>query len=240
MKVELRHIELYVDGHKLAWAETTLRSERARLVGLLGHLDGNPATLMSVFEARKTKPYTRVTAWTRVTRFYDWLIQNGHFAGVNEYARFRQANARQFKNAYVRKTPKLTFEQAEQRLRQLRPDVARLALEILYTGMRYAESRSHQDGFVVGKGGKTRRVYVPEVAGPKFYGSYQEFHRRLKSAGLKPHDLRKLALSRFVEKGANQFELMAVAGWSSLAPATSYISATEQRIEQLAKAVRSK
>lgn len=186
-------------------------------------------------DSRGIKPYSRVTIWTRIVQLVDWIGVN-----PNPYKIWRTKNARLFKNAYVRRQPDTTFEEAERRLRTLPADVQRRGLEILYSGMRYSESATHKDGQVVGKGGLARDVLVPDVAGPEYRKAYTTFVRHLRTVGLKPHDLRKLALTQLVELGANEFELCKIAGWTSLAPALSYIKATKakERAQMLVKQFR--
>lgn len=240
MKITIAHIDKYLESKRLAWSASTLRSEAARLNAWAPVLDGNPSALWAEMERRGTKAYSRVTTWTRVVQVIDWLIGAGALSAPagNAYKAWREENARLFKNAYVRRQPDVTFEEAEKRLNSLPADVARRGLEILYSGMRYAESCTHKDGRVIGKGGKAREVYVPAVKGPEYERAYTTFVRHLRGVGLKPHDLRKLALTRLVELGANEFELCHIAGWSSLAPALSYIKVKARRKQELMMKLR--
>lgn len=238
MRITNQQIAEYIQSQDLAWSKATIRSETARLRSIAPHLDGNPSTLWAALLARGTKPYSRLTAWTRVVRLVDWLIATGAYPAPNQYKEFRRANALQFKHVYVRRQPAQTFEQAEAIIQTLRPDVRRRALEILYSGLRYQESATHNAGRVVGKGGKERAVYVPDVTGPELTSGYATFWRHLAAVGLKPHDLRKLALTRLVELGANEFDLCAIAGWSSLAPALSYVKVSPAKITGLMSQLR--
>jgi integrase len=242
MKIQSQIIDKYLESKKLAWSPSTLRSESARLRALREALvDGSPAKLWEAMERSGMAPYSRCTTWTRVVQLVDWAAGAGLLrlpGGVNPFKTWRNENARLFKNAYVRQHPELTFEDAEKRVRALRPDVARRALEILYSALRYAESDTHDGKSVVGKGGLERKVYVPEVGGPAYELSYSTFVRHLKAAGLKPHDLRKLAAMRIVEQGANEFELCEIMGWTSLAPAMSYIKANKSRVQALMQGLR--
>jgi integrase len=219
MKITNDLIMAYVTEKQ--FAPSTQRSEAARLRQLARPLsDGRPETLYKALE--KLAPYTRVTSWTRATAFVDWLIGRGDVVAPN---------------AYVRRTPDVSFAEAEARIKTLPAATQNRALQILYSGMRWTESETRQGGQVIGKGGKAREVFVPNVPGPEFQQSYSTFLRQLGTVGLKPHDLRKLALSRLVELGANEYELREIAGWSSLAPALSYIRTDKNKIRSLMKKV---
>lgn len=231
-------ITSYLDDMKLAWTPSTLRSEQYRLTAVSEVLDGNPTRLWDLLESKGTKSYSRVTTWTRVTKFWDWLIEKGHQDGPNDYDRFRKRNGRLFKNAYVRSNPSLSFEQANIKISQLKDSEVRAkARQLLETGMRYSESFTLQDGRVVGKGGKSRRVFSDRELQTSFSKSYATFRRQLSSCGLKPHDLRKIFLTECVNKGANEFELKEIAGWSDLNTAASYIKTNEKKLKDLVRRV---
>ncbi len=227
----------YLDSMKLAWAPSTLQSEGARLSAVEHVLDGDPDHLWQHMEKNEMKPYARLTTWIRVSHYWDHLIQK-NLQPNNPYRAFKAKNARLFRHTYTPKKPEMTYEDAKARIHQIKdPSIRRRAFEIIGSGTRWTESCTHSNGSVRGKGSKDRPVYVPEVSGPAFVGTYQTFRRALASVGLKPHDLRKLFLTKLVEMGANEFELMEAAGWTSLAPAKSYINvnrdALKARIKKL-------
>lgn len=232
-------IQQYIEEKKAGWPETTVSVERYRLNALADVLTGDPSKL---WEHLKTKQaaYTRVTTWARVVKFWDWLIKMGHYQGANPYRVFREEFPNLFKNTYVRRVPDITFEEAERRISRINdPAVQRRAREILYSGIRYFERDKVQgDGIVEGKGGKRRQVYIPQVEGPQYDRGYHTFRRHLAMVGLKPHDLRKLCLNRLIELGANQFELLAAAGWSSMNTAQSYIEAKQSKVRELYNKMR--
>lgn len=223
-------IEQYLATKQLSWAPSTIRSTRFRLRSVVQSLTGTPIDLWNSIKDTQA-PYSRVSTWNVVVSYWEWL-----HPGVNPYETFRKENQRLFKNAYVRKPAKYSFDEAMQRIkRHPRLDIRNKAEQLLRSGMRYTESLSLKDGFVVGKGGKSRQVFVPELNGPVFNGSYFVFYHELGRVGLKPHDLRKIGLSRLVELGANEFDLTHVAGWSSISTASSYIRMNHSRIESLLK-----
>ena len=225
-------IQLYIDSKRYAWSATTVRSESYRLKSVAKLLNGDANLLWESIQHLKV--YARLTLWTRVTQYFEWLIEEGHINGPNPYKKWRQKNAKQFKNAYTKNVPTVTFEEAVQRISTIRrEDIRRRAFELLGSGLRYSEAGKSSNGQVVGKGNKTRNIYKPEVAGPDYQKSYETFRRELSRVGLKPHDLRKLALSRLVELGANEFELCEIAGWSNINTASSYIKTNQSKVRGL-------
>lgn len=228
----LNLIEKYIEEHTLAWSESTKRSEKYRLHKLADILDGNPERL---WEALKEKsPYTKLTTWIRVVKFWEWLLLNNYKDGNNAYDSFKKKNSRIFKNVYVRRSPRITFNEAYQRIRNINDLQSRKkAEELLKTGMRFSESLTLQDGWVYGKGGKSRRIYGGDFERNTYTKSYDNFRRQLRRVGLKPHDLRKICFNNLVSKNVNEFELCAIAGWSNINTASSYIKLDEKRLEKL-------
>jgi site-specific recombinase XerD len=224
-------INAYIESKRLAWAPSTLRSEKHRLSAFADAMDGTPLTLWNNIEYMK--PYSRLTAWTRATEYWQFLIDGGHRNGPNPYKQFRETNARLFRNCYVTKTPVITFAQATHSIQTgLTGPYRQMALQLLHTGMRISERRSLKEGTVVGKGNKRRAVFLhTSEAGETCNES--TFRRHLSKIGLKPHDLRKLFLTRMVERGASPYELCQLAGWSSINTAASYIQVNQNRLKEL-------
>lgn len=217
-------VKAYIEDHRLAWSPTTLRSERYRLQGIQEILDGDPHRLWQTLESRQ-RPYSRVTTWTRVVSFWDWLVREGHRTGPNPYQIFREKNARLFRYVYQTKTPTVSFSEAVERVGKLTGRARGLGLQMLGTGERFHESQQRTDerGRVVGKGSKPRHTYRPEAPGEDRDVSYSSFRRALQAAGLVPHDLRKLFASRLVELGAREVDLLKAMGWSSMETAKRYL-----------------
>lgn len=227
-------ISQYIEDMKLAWSPTTLRSERYRLLAVVKELDGSPTRLWKATEG--LAPYARVTTWTRVTAFWDWLLEKKLATGVNEYRTFRKRNARQFKNAYKKNVPEISFEEAKERISKIRDvSIKTKALELLTSGMRWNESFTLRNGTVVGKGGKRRDVYLEPALRSEYAQSYSKFWRALAEIGLKPHDLRKLCINAVIDAGANPFELCDLAGWSDLKTAMSYTKSRGSNLKNLMK-----
>lgn len=223
-------IEKYIEDKKYAWSPTTCRSERHRLNAVCDVLDGNPDSLFN--HVIGLAPYTRVTLWTRVVSFWDYLIEEGIKDGPNPYRTFRKKNAKAFKNCYAPKLPTFGYEEARQAIERIaRPESKAKALQLLEGGLRYAESLTLEGGEVTGKGGKKRKVFVDGVT---FGISYRTFLRDLKDVGLTPHLLRKLQATRLAQKGATEADLCAVFGWASFQTARVYVAPRkEERLREL-------
>lgn len=231
-------IKKYLEDMALSWSPTTLKSEGARLRALAPHINGDPRVLLRAVQGRGK--YTQLTSWTRVITFWDWALDGGWVeGGSNPYRVFKKKRANLFRHSYQRRLPVMNYEKAEELIKQMRNVHCRdRALLLLKTGMRWAEAGQSPtaDGHIVGKGGKSRKVYHGGLSAAPFPYSYQTFRRALmQDTGLKPHDLRKLALSRLVEVGANPFELAQVAGWSSVNTAQSYIKLSSDSLSALTK-----
>jgi integrase len=230
-------VEQYINDHSKAWAKSTLRSERNRLNNLSSKIDGDPEALWNYFEEIQLGKYARTTYWTRVSDFWDWLIKNGHEHGPNPYAEWRTTNALQFKYVYERRSPSLTFDEARRRVETIGNLRVREACQLLLEGgLRYCEigTLNPIDRTVIGKGSKPRRIYSERNPGGNV--PYHQIHRALRSVGLRPHDLRKLAASRFREIGLKEEDLCQVMGWESFETAKYYLKPKkESEIEALLK-----
>lgn len=226
-------IEWYIDAHKDIWSDSTLRSERYRLLSMSSHLTGSVVPLDSFLNSMGS--YSRVTYFSRAIHFWDWLIEHGHVAGVNEYKKFRRDHRKQFKNVYKRKHPNFSYSEVLLRISNI-PDRAcqEKAKELLQSGMRFSESLTLKDGQIIGKGGKRRNVFTKpsNVSVP-----YHRLYKALRKVGLTPHALRKVFATELVAKGANEFELTEIMGWSNLNTAQSYVRCDKNKLESLIRKV---
>jgi len=220
-------IEQYLGHMATQWSPSTLKSETARLRRLSSAIDGNPERLASALAAQA--PYTRKTSFIRVAAYWGWA----HSDEPNPYTAYMHTHKRKFKHAYTPKKVQVTYEEAFSRISG-HPDhrFKKKALELLLSGQRWAEAtQAETDGQIKGKGGKWRPSFRPIIPGDAYEASASSFRRTLQGIGLRPHELRKLALTRLAQKGATAADLMRVAGWSSMAPAMVYIQ--ERRDEEL-------
>lgn len=221
-------VEAYLNDHKTAWAETTLKSESARLKGLLPHLHKTPAEIHKIMIVEGKKPYSIKTAFIRLVALESWLAEQGKTSEL-KFKAYMRKHRNKFKYAYEKEEITITEVEARERLRRLEGAARDHALGILDTGLRLSESYTAKDGHVVGKGGKPRKVYakIASVA-PR-----SEFYRQLKAVGLKPHTLRKLCATRLAENGASAADLMKVFGWSNIQTAYQYLQAKDDERLQL-------
>jgi integrase len=227
MKVQML-VKEYIEAQKLRWSESTKRSEWYRLKNItLGDLEDPQA----YYEARRRVgrgPYTLKTEVVRIGEFYEWLREHGYIQlskTGNPWKEFLYSHAKLFKHAYEKETLDVTFEQAVDRIQLIeREDIRLKAMQLLTSGMRFAESQTVKRGRVVGKGGKPAPVFIPpEFANVKYDKSYFTLWRELKKVGLKPHTLRKLLATHFVEQGGTLPDLMKLMRWESVETAASYL-----------------
>lgn len=225
----------YIKDKAGLWSPASIRSESVRLNPILHLLDGDAPKLWAALESYGA--YTRTTLWTRVAAFYKWCIENGKLEGPNPYQVFRDKNARSFRNTYTRRPCKQSFDEISKKIDTIE-DVAirNKCRQLLEGGLRWAESFTLEDGFVVGKGNKRREVFVPTINGPMAdKDQYSAVLRELKKFGLTPHKLRHARMTDIVNKGASVFELKKIAGWSNIAVAESYVNVREERVRELMK-----
>jgi site-specific recombinase XerD len=217
-------IKLYINHNRNNWSEACLTAESSRLAVVAGHLDNTPEDLYEYLN-NNYAPYTVQTIWTRVTSFYDFLLSQQLInSSSNPYKTFREMNRNLFKNLYVRKELNLTFEDALSKIESMTNKDARdHAKRLLFSGMRFTESLTLKDGWIVGKGDKRRKVFLPEDLYGVYPSSYRTFSRHLKKVGLSAHMLRKLAATKFVEVGYKEAELLNIMGWSSITTAQYYL-----------------
>jgi hypothetical protein len=229
-------IEAYIKDHSNAWTQATLKSERSRLHSIESQVDSGGDGLWAYLDRLGMGRYSKVTYWTRLSHFYDWLVKNGHRTGNNPYKEWREKNARLFKHTYERKFPEISYSEAKRRIESL-PDngIREKCLQLLEGGFRYSESFTLADRHVTGKGGKRRRAFTER--NPDYRSSYSTLARSLAGIGLKPHSLRKLAATRFRDLGLREEDLLKVMGWSSMETAKSYLKPkSDEDLDQLLKA----
>lgn len=235
------YIEAYLLSRETAWADSTKASERHRLRSVAALVaTGSPEILWSGIS--HLAPYSRLTCFIRVVCFIDWVIGKGFLSGPNQFQAWKEENARVFKHCYRPRKPGLTFQKAQGRIQGIQDSEVRLvATEILNHGLRASEPGNiNLSGEIIGKGGKARPYFSNNSRlehGPTGV-SYQRLRRALAKVGLKPHDLRKIFLTRLVDMGANQYELCEIAGWNNINTASSYIKVNRNRCEELVNKVR--
>jgi site-specific recombinase XerD len=239
----------YIKEMSSTWSDSSTRSESTRLNKVLEYID-----LTQPEDIKKDKraavlwdalaeynANARSTYWTRVVAFYDWCIENEKAKAPNPYRLFRKKNRRCFTNVYERKPCEKTFNEAYQAINKIeKVELRNRALLLLEGGLRHTESHTLKDSYVIGKGGKQRRVYCRPITGPCSTPSqYSSLLRAVKEVlGVGPHKLRSIFANELVRKGANAFELKKAMGWSNLATAESYISANDDTIKKMVESVQ--
>lgn len=227
-------IEQYLKAHELAWSSNTLRSERARLLTRAEDLERlTPQALYGLLAKEGLSSYSIKTTFIRIKDFYRWASLG------DTYEKFMEEHARLFKNAYKRERIEVTYQEAKERINSL-PDqeIRTLALDILRSGMRAQEAITRSGSEVVGKGGKRRHVFVCSSTKAPENVKYHALYRALKSVGLKPHTLRKLAATELARKGLQAHDLCEVFGWSNINTAQNYLQPlTQEKIGKIVSEV---
>jgi integrase len=229
--------EEYIADKSGVWSPASTRSEAQRLNSVLHLVDGDAPKLWEAL--KEYGSYSRTTLWTRVSAFWDWGIETKGFAEPNPYKKFREKNARAFRNAYQRNPCKQSYAEIMRKIVTIEDPVLRNTAKVLLVGgLRCCELWTIHDNnqYVIGKGSKKRKVYLPDPLGPIMTKSqYSALLRELKRFGLTPHKLRHARMTDMVEKGATIFELKKFAGWSNIAVAESYVNARDERLQSLAE-----
>jgi len=221
----MKPIKEYIQSKSFSWSATTIRSESARLYSMEAAIStGCPRKLYDSLVAAGYKPYTIKTMMTRASE-YVLFATNG---SNNSYKHFIKEHANLFKNSYIKEDlGELTWNQAKDLIvsSNFREPVKQLALFLLHTGLRAAEGLGYDgSGWVIGKGARKRRVFNAEGFSGRFGNvTYIELYNALKSVGLKPHTLRKLAATKLVEAGLKEADLMKVFGWTNIQTASLYL-----------------
>lgn len=216
-------ISKYLEHKKLTWSLGTFKTESSRLRSLevlLRHL--NILTPQAIWEALQARSfYTRVIDWERLQD----LFSTYNVELSQSMRSWKEKNKHVFKNAYKRKTPQISYEEALKLINKIDDEhIRNQARIILFAGLRSFELNSlDRDGNVLGKGGKKRQVPLPDSFElPK--ASYKKLYLALKRVGLKPHDLRKIRATDLLRKGMDVKTLQTNFGWSSLKVAESYLA----------------
>lgn len=215
-------IEKYLDTKKLAWEETSLKSERSRLLANVPGMKLGPQE--HYLKLKDTHgPLTIKTTFMRLSAFEKFAH------GTTKYRDFMKTHRNLFKHAYEKEKIEIGFEEAVQRIKGIKDPVVRAkAVQLIQSGSRWSESFTlDTNGVVTGKGRKRRKLY--NVSPVEFPYSYATFLRKLKKAtGLKPHSLRKLFATRALALGLSIQELMEVMGWESMETAASYLQSRKE------------
>lgn len=215
-------INEYLADHKNAWAESTIKSETARLNSIQELLGATPAEVHERLITAGYKPYTIKTIFMRLVSIETWAMESGKLKTPN-FRLYMRKHRNKFKYAYQKEEVKLTYTQAKNRIMKLPDPYRAMALGMLTTGLRLSEVYKFNDGSVIGKGGKQRKVY-DTIKGTAPRGA---FSRQLKAVGLKSHTLRKLCATRVAELGATPADLCKIFGWSSINTAYQYLQAKD-------------
>ena len=214
-------INKYLEAHSLAWAPTTLKSERARLNNVCDLIAAGPGNLYQL-KSLELGAYSLKTLFIRLADFETWA--NRHWG----YKKFTTEQARLFKHVYTRERINVSIGQFTTSISGIEDQYLRtLASGLFQNGLRISELTSYDKGtgLVRGKGGKLRRLLKPDAL-PDLLpssGQLRRLREELSRTNLKPHTLRKGAATLLARAGMQSQDLLHVMGWSSLETAASYL-----------------
>jgi hypothetical protein len=217
-------VEQYLLSKRNAWSESTLKNARPMLLAY-------GADILSLTPEQFYDSLAALGDYSKKTLF---IMAAGYYAFCfpqvpNPFTAFRKDNRNVFKHAYKKKTVGTSYAAVKAAL-EGHDDIAfrTKALHLLSSAQRWTESAtSDGSGSITGKGGKQRSDFGHGVLSSSI--GYATFRRRLADCcGITPHALRKLALTRAASRGATAADLCAIAGWSSIATAISYLQPQEK------------
>jgi integrase len=231
-----------MDFKRLSWASTTQEKEGARLTKHVKLIDKSAQAVFLFLRDSGMKPYSIRTTMVRLGEFYQWLLDNGHRAGSNQFKLFFKTHANLFKYSYQPKRLAITFAEARERISKITKEPCRLAaMQMLEGGLRSCETETFDGSAVIGKGSKPREVHLSEeLASFRYTGNYNQLYYELKKVGLTPHMLRKLCATEFArQEGVTDVDLMEAFGWSSIQTSAVYRQpvVSERRADLFKKAV---
>lgn len=226
-------IENYLTSQSNRWAQSTLKSERARLNASSDVLHMSPNEAYEHLKIRLA-PYALKTTLIRLSDYKSWC-------GDTTWKHWMKQNSNTFKNSYKKEVLHgKDFEKVNTMVADIvHPCYRELAKEILHSGLRASEALHRRGDHVDGKGAKIRRVFAGQRISDGDRGrlTYQGLYRALRAVGLKPHTLRKVFATRLARSGrVGEADLMRVMGWSTMQTASAYLQ--PQRDEQLQKLVQ--
>jgi len=220
-------LQAYLDSKKDQWSETTTKSVASKLKSIdTAYLPLDPASLHADLVRQGYGAYSVKQMMLLAAQVCKYGVASGVLPS-EAYTGFLKTRSRLFANAYTPKKVPASFEEAVTAIKSMGCAASRdFAIGLLVSGLRISEASKLVDSTVIGKGNKLRSVPNAELvrhAPPK---SIATFRRELaKATGLTPHQLRKLAATKFVKLGAREAELCSIFGWSSYQTASIYIQA---------------
>jgi integrase len=215
-------VSLYLNSKRSVWKPDTIRATSSRLAN---YTPGQEAVeVYNRMIEQGCSPYYVKLTFINLAAFMDWLIAQGR-ATNNSYREFLAKNKQLFRNAYEDKYASITWQEFQEEMEQA-DEQMRMVLSLLgYAGCRLNELYSFDGITVLGKGGKRRRVYLPDaipVTPVKL--SPSQIRRRLKA---NPHSYRKLAADYWLRNGIDLKTVQVLLGHSSLASTQRYLRPME-------------
>jgi len=225
----INQIDNYIAYNEYAWSPSTLKSESYRLSKLQAYMSMQAKDLYKILIDQGKKPYTIKTTFTRLSKYCDWLIEQG-LKSTNPYKEYMKRNCQVFRYSYKRKVLQYSYQDTLVLIDTIKDnDTKAHAMFLLKSGLRISESyKTYMIGdhvYVDGKGDKRRRIYHSP---PIKLVNKSRLRRALKYVELTPHDLRKLFATKLVESGMNLHDTCKVMGWSNIQTAMNYLQTSNE------------
>jgi integrase len=234
-------ITKFLEKKKTAWSIVTIKNCSAFLNKYADKVAaGNAEELFNSLTEDKKGSYTIQTYFVHAANFYSFLFPTS----PNPFSIYRKDNRNAFKNAYDKKTLKVTYEEVREKLEsQIDSKEKAACLYLLRSAQRASEAglvRKQCDSnlapaeeTIIGKGGKPRPNFGADLEQPSGVSYYRVYVYLKQVCGVSPHGLRKLSLTRAGSNGAGAADLCEIAGWSSIQTAYRYLQ--PQRVQALKK-----
>lgn len=235
-------LEEYLAGKEGLWAESTLKSARARLHTLFKISRSlEPKTIFDKLKAEGSSLYSIKQALIVASQFELTVL------GTHTIHNWLSRNSYVFRNCYKEKTKMLTADEYQQMLKLAERNDGLYNMIVLMgeAGLRKSEALAAEwsdltDNClkVIGKGGKQRLVPISKsrlrriVGSPRICGTRNGCHYYLQTSPHTFHDLRAFFATRLVNTpGINLRDAQLLLGHSSIVTTQKYLRSDFERVK---------
>lgn len=218
-----RDVSRYLDERRLVWTSATLKAAASRFKL---HFGMDAEMVYKKMVEQGYKPYYIKVSFIMFSGYMEWLKAQGR-ATHNVYADFLKKNRQVFINAYQDSYTTLSLESFLDEYRSATPAMQAVLVLLGIAGCRLSELYTFDGTTVMGKGGKRRKVFIPEgmqVAAPITLSPHA-IRRALKH---NPHAYRKLSADTWFKKGLDIKTVQVLLGHTSLQATQRYLRPMQQ------------
>ena len=210
----------YLSEKQSVWTADTYNSTAARLARYKPEVA--PTDIYNSLVKEGYSPYYTKIVFINLCSLMDWLLAHGRAPWpTNRYKEFMEKNRQLFRNAYEDKYATITWQEFLDEYQQADSDMRKALALLGFSGCRLCELATFDGTTVVGKGGKRRRVYLPnDAACSPVELSGIQIRRRLR---YNPHSYRKLAADQWARSGVDIKTIQKLLGHTSLASTQRYL-----------------